>query len=275
MRIFAAVGLMVTVTLLFQPWALAESKMISLTESTDSGEREEEARKVFDDLAEKMTKAREAHYKPLQVAREKGLSGKELDKIELDPELEPIKVVGPEMMKAIQKYAGTAAALEACDQMLGMAGRSKDQSWMVEKVVGVLRTDYIEDPELLQVVRYAYYGSDCSAMLDFLRTVVSDSPHRKVQAASCYSLAKMLGKKEETRKDGLAMLRKVETQFGDVSVRGDRVYGDLVKGDLFEMENLQVGCVAPEIIGKEISGKLMQLSAFRGKVVLLDFWGDW
>ena len=52
-------------------------------------------------------------------------------------------------------------------------------------------------------------------------------------------------------------------------------YGDLVKGDIFELEHLQIGHVAPEIIGKKIDGNLMQLSAFRGKVVLLDFWGDW
>ena len=73
----------------------------------------------------------------------------------------------------------------------------------------------------------------------------------------------------------MALLKKVQDDYGDVVYRGDRVYADKVKGDLFEMENLQVGCVAPEIIGKEISGSLMQLSAFRGKVVLLDFWGDW
>lgn len=32
---------------------------------------------------------------------------------------------------------------------------------------------------------------------------------------------------------------------------------------------------APEIVGKDLDGKPMKLSEFRGKVVLLDFWGDW
>ena len=32
---------------------------------------------------------------------------------------------------------------------------------------------------------------------------------------------------------------------------------------------------APEIIGKDLDGKPMKLSDFRGKVVMLDFWGDW
>jgi peroxiredoxin len=38
---------------------------------------------------------------------------------------------------------------------------------------------------------------------------------------------------------------------------------------------LQVGQAAPEIDGKDLDGKPMKLSAFRGKVVVLDFWGDW
>jgi len=36
-----------------------------------------------------------------------------------------------------------------------------------------------------------------------------------------------------------------------------------------------VGRPAPEIIGKDLDGKPMKLSDFRGKVVMLDFWGDW
>jgi len=32
---------------------------------------------------------------------------------------------------------------------------------------------------------------------------------------------------------------------------------------------------APEIRGKDLDGNPMKLSDFRGKVVMLDFWGDW
>jgi peroxiredoxin len=38
---------------------------------------------------------------------------------------------------------------------------------------------------------------------------------------------------------------------------------------------LKIGEVAPEIEGKDLDGKAMKLSDFRGKVVVLDFWGDW
>jgi len=37
----------------------------------------------------------------------------------------------------------------------------------------------------------------------------------------------------------------------------------------------QVGQQAPEIIGEDVDGKEFKLSDYRGKVVVLDFWGFW
>ncbi|MGO9916429.1 MAG: peroxiredoxin family protein [Isosphaeraceae bacterium] len=39
--------------------------------------------------------------------------------------------------------------------------------------------------------------------------------------------------------------------------------------------NVAVGGAAPEITGTDLDGKPMKLSDFRGKIVMLDFWGDW
>jgi Tol biopolymer transport system component len=36
-----------------------------------------------------------------------------------------------------------------------------------------------------------------------------------------------------------------------------------------------IGSVAPEIEGEDIDGEPFKLSDYRGKVVVLDFWGDW
>ncbi len=36
-----------------------------------------------------------------------------------------------------------------------------------------------------------------------------------------------------------------------------------------------VGPHAPEIAGEDLDGAPLRLSDYRGKVVLLDFWGDW
>ena len=50
---------------------------------------------------------------------------------------------------------------------------------------------------------------------------------------------------------------------------------EAAKGDLFELRNLTIGKIAPEIEGEDIDGKKFKLSEYRGKVVVLDFWGNW
>ncbi|HCI91164.1 MAG TPA: thiol-disulfide oxidoreductase, partial [Verrucomicrobiales bacterium] len=36
-----------------------------------------------------------------------------------------------------------------------------------------------------------------------------------------------------------------------------------------------IGCTAPDIVGKDHDGKEFKLSDYRGKAVLVDFWGIW
>lgn len=36
-----------------------------------------------------------------------------------------------------------------------------------------------------------------------------------------------------------------------------------------------IGMIAPEIEGKDLDGVSFKLSDYRGKVVVLDFWGNW
>ncbi len=38
---------------------------------------------------------------------------------------------------------------------------------------------------------------------------------------------------------------------------------------------VSIGQPAPEITGKDLDGTAFKLSDYRGKVVMLDFWGDW
>jgi thiol-disulfide isomerase/thioredoxin len=49
----------------------------------------------------------------------------------------------------------------------------------------------------------------------------------------------------------------------------------LAKRELFELRNLVIGKAAPDIEGEDIDGKKFKLSDYRGKVVLLAFWGNW
>jgi hypothetical protein len=54
---------------------------------------------------------------------------------------------------------------------------------------------------------------------------------------------------------------------------GDKASSELIR--IKNLPNLKVGKTAPEIVGQDIDGKKLKLSDYRGKIVLLDFWGHW
>ncbi|MGF1579434.1 MAG: peroxiredoxin family protein [Gemmataceae bacterium] len=52
-------------------------------------------------------------------------------------------------------------------------------------------------------------------------------------------------------------------------------YKSRMESSLFKLQNLSIGKKAPEIDAEDIDGVRFKLSDYRGKVVVLDFWGDW
>jgi hypothetical protein len=55
----------------------------------------------------------------------------------------------------------------------------------------------------------------------------------------------------------------------------ENTLGEVSRRELFELRHLRIGKVAPEIEGEDLQGVKFKLGDYRGKVVVLDFWGDW
>jgi hypothetical protein len=87
------------------------------------------------------------------------------------------------------------------------------------------------------------------------------------------------GEPAELMKEAEKLLDGVVSTYADVAFPPiyretiGKTLGELAKRDLFEIRDLAIGRTAPEIVGKDADGKEMKLSEFRGKVVVLDFWG--
>ncbi len=71
------------------------------------------------------------------------------------------------------------------------------------------------------------------------------------------------------------MLGRVAKDYADVKDSRGRAIGPRAEGALFEMQHLQIGMIAPDIEAEDIDGTTFKLSDYRGKVVVVDFWGHW
>ena len=73
-------------------------------------------------------------------------------------------------------------------------------------------------------------------------------------------------------------MRSVRKTFHAIAMLAALIALPLLSGagpdDKAPPTGLEVGQTAPEITGKDVNGKAMKLSDFRGKIVVLDFFGD-
>ena len=166
-----------------------------------------------------------------------------------------------------------------------------------DKALGILLRDHVEDKKVGQICPRLVH-SQSPAAEPFLRAVLAKNPDRATQGQACLTLAQRLKPRPEAGSPGgiagvlarllkpredtasrsqeaEALFERVVKEYGDVQAfRG--TLGDAAKGELNEIRSLLgIGKPAPEIRGEDIDGQPFQLSDYKGKVVVLDFWGDW
>lgn len=120
-----------------------------------------------------------------------------------------------------------------------------------------------------------------------LELIGAKSPEKPIQASAWFAIADFYKNKSEPRgkapppdADELArkaegLFERIEKDYSDLTQFRDRTYGAAAKAALFELRNLRVGKIAPDIEGEDVDGARFKLSDYRGKVVMLDFWGHW
>src|SRR5262249_39649419 len=157
-----------------------------------------------------------------------------------------------------------------------------DAASEADKALDLLVKDHIDSRKLATVCR-TITNSGTNRVESLLRKILDKSPHKDVQGTACMSLAEYLkGKAELTKgsdqekfnKEAEALFERVIRDFAEVKSLRRRL-GESAKHELFEMRNLAIGKKAPEIAGEDIDGKKFGLSDYLGKVVVLDFWGNW
>ncbi len=216
-----------------------------------------------------------------------------------DPDL-----FAPAFLAVAEAHPGGNVALDCFGWVAGNAQDNK----LIDFSIGVVLKQHLQQAELSGFVESISRSSNLSAERA-LQTIFTSSPHHEVKGMACYHLGMkklstarlarriqaageeeldmLKGRYTEvafTRAKGLQpkviqavgekLLERVVNEFGDVEGRR-RTLGESAGSELFEIRRLQIGMIAPEIEGEGIDEKAMKLSQFRGKIVVLDFWGDW
>ena len=172
--------------------------------------------------------------------------------------------------------------------LLWIAGNGKDADQ--DRAIATLIADHLTSPEFGEATAMIGRKSDRlgeARVRELLGEILAKNQDADVQAQALLARAKLvLERRPHTTGDGAeepggddARKAAVAAAIADLE-RGigkaqDGALKARLEGALFEQQHLQIGMSVPDIEGKDLDGVPFKLSDYKGKVVLLDFWGDW
>jgi thiol-disulfide isomerase/thioredoxin len=163
---------------------------------------------------------------------------------------------------------------------MSMVSRGNNKEIMKEAVDMIVK-DHSKNPKMISVLGFISSTPDGAFILEKIATKTDD---RNLAGLAWYAITENLQKEagdvgpkqaEELNKRTEMIYEKLAKDYADVSM-GRGTIGDTIKAALFELQNLSVGKVAPEVLCLNIDGdKEDKLSNYKGKVVVLDIWATW
>lgn len=189
-------------------------------------------------------------------------------------------------VKRPDKKAWTQKFVDAAARYSPAAGEVPFLGWIAlwsgdkKKATGAMNSilerhadseDLLEVAEFVGVLRRAV-GEE---LYEQTREVLAASKHPLIKANALYSkgyaLVSTRGRKpsDDDIAKGQALLAECAklAKGTELALRAMAPH--------FEKMRLQIGMEVPDIVGKDLDGVAFKLSDYRGKVVVLDFWGDW
>lgn len=183
----------------------------------------------------------------------------------------------PDTKGLAQKAVDAAGQFQGDDavKLLSWAAVNGRDADITKAVATELQAKHMKSVALLDLLEKGNLlarplGPDGAAA--FLDKVIAESPHDVAKAWAYYWKSRPLsgrGASDNDKAKGAELAAQAE------KLAGNHWLGDKIRGPKFKEEMLQVGLVAPNIVGEDIDGVKFQLEDYRGKVVVLDFWGFW
>ncbi len=222
-----------------------------------------------------------------------------IDEYENSVRANTMKIIAATSEAEKDKYRGTIpSAAPYATKMMKLVQSNLDQpdvvkavSWLVtgassfpegQEALKMLGTTFANRKGIAEAVKQLeYHGLPAEPVL---KAVIEKNTNREEKAAALFSLGAIHFKNfdasadrvsgEASKGKALECFRELYAAYEDVSIQGFKL-SDFAAKMLFEMTSLQVGCEAPEIEGKDAEGVSFKLSDYRGKYVIVIFWGGW
>ena len=227
-----------------------------------------EAGKKYRELLAEFGQQRLAYSKAYREAKT------EADRLKVRRELFPKpQILAPKFLALAKEHADDPVAMQALVWVVSNARLGTAAGEAIELLI----KNHVEDKAMVAVCQRLMRNTSPQAG-KLLEQVLEKSPHREAKGQACFGL--MMQSKYAARAnpakeaDVKKFAEQVINDFADLKhYRG--TIGEAAKRELYEIEKLGIGKPAPEIAGEDIAGEQFKLSDYRGKVVVIDFWGNW
>jgi hypothetical protein len=191
---------------------------------------------------------------------------------EQDMARHPANEYAPKFKALAEKYASQAAAMPALGWLM-LNARPADAKWAMD----VLARDHAGRPEMAVLLQELQKNLRGCALLKLYDAVLAQNKDPGLLVWVTYQKGVGLASDwydpaqapPNRMQQAAELFRKVahDTAGSQVAKRAE--------GWIFEIEKLQIGMQAPELVGQDADGKEIHLSDYRGRVVVLAFWGFW
>ena len=177
--------------------------------------------------------------------------------------------LGKQAIAAADAYQGD----DRVKLLVWAALKSRDPD-IVTTVVDEILEKHLDSTEVTQLLEWA---SSISRLLApakkkvFLSTIADETNNDYVRAWAMYKMAGRISSdaSEEEKSKHTEMMAEIKKLAAGTEL------GELIDAPRFVAKRLQIGMEVPDIIGEDLGGVKFKLSDYRGKVVVLDFWGFW
>jgi hypothetical protein len=187
----------------------------------------------------------------------------------------------PDLLEAVSKRAEKEEKSTAAGDLLAWVVRNGSYLPIGKKAIETLVEKY-PDHQAIEMVCQTLGSGRIPNAGDMLKKILEKSSNPRVKAFATLAIGESLATKIDSLGDKLAEADKVAAEAESYFTKVVDEYGKAAPTAKATAEKAlkalhfnRVGLTTPEITAEDLDAKEFKISDYRGKVVLLDFWGNW